>query len=59
MDTKIDISKLHNNLLHDLIFNDTNLYLSLLEEKDIFFRVRLIVRVIDAYMELISIEYSF
>ena len=49
MDTEVDISKLHDNLLqYFLIFNVTNYYPSPLGKKGGFLRVGVKVRVMDA-----------
>ena len=49
LDTEVDISKLHDNLLqYFLILNVTNFYPSSLGKKGGFFRVGVRVRIIDA-----------
>ena len=49
LDTKIDISKLYNNLLqYFLILNVTNFCLSILGEKGRFVKIGVKVRVMDA-----------
>ena len=54
LDTEVDISKLHDNLLqYFLILNVTNFFPSLLREKGGFLGVGIRVRVMDA------IEHSF
>ena len=47
MDIKIDISKLHNNLLQYQILNNINFYLFLFEDKNTFLKVAIKVKVID------------
>lgn len=59
LDIEFDISKLCNNLLQYLIFNDTNYCLSLLKKKDGFLKVDVRIRAIDAYIRFTLIEYSF
>ena len=54
---EIDISKLHNNLLQYLIFNNTNFYFFPLKKKSGFLRGGVRIRIIDTYIRFILIGY--